>query len=127
MILINFAHPITDEQKQQIETLTAQKVDRVIEVNSQIDSKQPLVPQVVTMADQCGLSPVEWQTLPILVNPPSLHWVAVILLAELHGRCGYFPSHLRLRPVEGTVQAGYEVAEVLNLQEVRDRARAGRK
>lgn len=99
----------------------------MVEINSQIDPQQPLMPQVVAMADQCGLSPVEWQTLPILVDPPSLHWVAVTLLAEIHGRCGYFPSHLRLRPVVGKMPTGYEVTEVLNLQEVRDRGRAGRK
>lgn len=127
MILLNFSHPLTKEHLGQVENLTGRKVERVMEVNSQIDAQQPLVPQVVVMADQCGLSPVEWQTAPILVNPPSLHWVAVTLLAEIHGRCGYFPSHLRLRPVGGTVQAGYEVAEVLNLQEVRDRARVRRK
>jgi hypothetical protein len=100
---------------------------QVIAIESQVDPQQPLIPQVVGMADRCGLSPVEWQTLPILVNPPSHHWVAVTLLAEIHGRCGYFPAHLRLRSVGGTVPTGYEVAEVLNLQGVRDRARARRK
>lgn len=126
MILLNFSHPLTNEHLAQIETLIGKKVDQVIEVNSQIDPQQPLVPQVVTMAEQCGLSPVEWQTLPIMVNPPSLHWVAVTLLAELHGRCGYFPSHLRLRSMEGTIANGYEVAEVINLQRMRDEARSKR-
>ena len=127
MMLLNFSHPLTNEHLAQVETFTGKNVDRVIEVDCQIDPQQLLVPQVVAMADQCGLSPVDWQTLPILVNPPSLHWVAVALLAEIHGRCGYFPSHLRLRPMRGNVPTGYEVAEVLNLQEVRDRARAKRK
>jgi hypothetical protein len=84
------------------------------------------VPQVVVMADQCGLSPAEWQTLPLLVNPPSLNFIAVALLAELHGRCGYFPAHLRLRPVPGSVPPRYEVAEVMDLQAVRDGARRKR-
>jgi hypothetical protein len=96
------------------------------EVNSQIDAQQPLIPQVVAMADRCGLSPVEWQTLPIVVNPPSLHWVAVTLLAEIHGRCGYFPAHLRLRPVQGTMSPQFEVAEVLSLQDVKEGARSKR-
>lgn len=126
MILLNFSHPLTNEHLVQVETLTGKKVERVIDVNSQIDAQQPLLPQVVAMADQCGFSPVEWQTSQILINPPSLHWVAVTLLAEIHGRCGYFPAHLRLRQAGGTIPNGYEVAEILNLQEVRDRARAGR-
>jgi len=126
MILLNFSHPLTPDQLQQIETLTGQKVERVVEVHSQIDPQEPLVPQVAALADQAGLSPAEWQTLPLVVNPPSLNFIAVALLAELHGRCGYFPAHLRLRPVQGSIPPQYEVAEVLDLQAVRDEARKRR-
>jgi len=49
-----------------------------------------------------------------------------VLLAELHGRCGYFPPCIRLRPAQGPVPPQYEVAEVLNLQAVRDAARQKR-
>ncbi|RKY67090.1 MAG: hypothetical protein DRQ02_07830 [Candidatus Latescibacterota bacterium] len=126
MILVNFAHPLTSEHLQQIEAISGHNVERVIEVHSQIDPQQPLLPQVVALADQTGLSPAEWQTLPLLVNPPSLHFVAVALLAELHGRCGYFPAHLRLRPVAGAIPPRYEVAEILDLQAVRDAARQRR-
>lgn len=126
MILLNFSHPLTPTQLQQVETITGQKVERVVEVNSQIDPQRPLIPQVVALADAVGLSPAEWQTLPLLVNPPSLNFIAVALLAELHGRCGYFPAHLRLRPKSGSVPSQYEVAEVLDLQAVRDAARRKR-
>jgi hypothetical protein len=126
MILLNFSHPLTREHLAQIESLTGGKVERVVEINGQIDAQKPLVPQVVALADRCGLSPVEWQTLPILINPPSLHWVAVTLLAEVHGRCGYFPAHVRLRAVEGSVPPHHEVAEVLDLQAVRNGARERR-
>jgi len=126
MILLNFSHPLTDEHIAQIEGLTGRPIERVIEIPSQIDPRQPLVPQVVALADQVGLSPAEWQTLPLLVNPPSLNFIAVVLLAELHGRCGYFPAHLRMRPVAGSLPPRYEVAEVLDLQAVRDAARTRR-
>jgi hypothetical protein len=39
---------------------------------------------------------------------------------------GYFPPVLRLRPVAGSVPPQFEVAEILNLQAVRDRARGSR-
>lgn len=126
MILLNFSHPLTPDHLQQAEAITGQRVERVVEVHSQIDPEQPLVPQVTALADQCGLSPAEWQTLPLLVNPPSLNFIAVALLAELHGRCGYFPTHLRLRPMQGSIAPQYEVAEVLDLQAVRDGARRRR-
>jgi hypothetical protein len=126
MILLNFSHPLTPAHLAQVEALTGQKVERVAEVHSQIDPQQPLVPQAVALADQAGLSSAEWQTLPLLVNPPSLNFIAVTLLAELHGRCGYFPAHLRMRPVQGSLPPQYEVAEVLNLQAVRDAARGKR-
>ena len=126
MILLNFSHPLTPNHLAQVESLTGQQIERVIEIPAQIDPQQPLVPQVVALADECGLSPTEWQTLPLLVNPPSLNFIAVALLAELHGRCGYFPAHLRMRPVQGSVPPQYEVAEVMDLQAVRDVARRRR-
>ena len=126
MILLNFAHPLTPEHLQQVEGLAGQQVQRVIEVNSHIDTQQPLVPQVAALADKCGLSPAEWQTLPLVVNPPALNFIAVVLLAELHGRCGYFPTVLRLRPVPGSTPPRFEVAELVNLQAVREAARERR-
>lgn len=126
MIFLNFAHPLTQEQMRQVEALTGRPLERVIELPAQVDPQQPLVPQVVALADAAGLSPAEWQTLPIVVNPPSLNFIAVVLLAELHGRCGYFPAHLRMRPKAGSIPPQYEVAEILDLQAVRDAARRRR-
>jgi hypothetical protein len=126
MILLNFAHPLTKSQLEQIEALTGQPIERLVEINSQIDLQEPLVPQIVALADRCGLSPVEWQTLPLLVNPPALNFSAVVLTAELHGRMGYFPPCVRLRPVKDALPPRFEVAEILNLQAVREAARAAR-
>jgi len=60
------------------------------------------------------------------LNLPSLNFIAALLLAELHGRMGYFPPILRLRPAEGSVPPRYAVAEILNLQALRDAARLKR-
>ncbi len=126
MILLNFSHPFTQEHIAQVESLAGHKMERVIEVHSQIDPQQPLAPQVVALADAAGLTPAEWQSAPLLVVPPSLNFIAVVLLAELHGRCGYFPAHLRIRLIPGSLPPQYEVAEVLNLQAVREEARRRR-
>lgn len=126
MIILNFAHPLTNDQRAHIEILTGQTVERVIDIPSQIDPHEALAPQVTAMADEAGLSSAEWQTLPLLVNPPALNFSAVALLAELHGRSGYFPPCLRMRPAAQSVRPRYEVAEVLDLQTLRDQARQQR-
>ncbi len=126
MILLNFAHPLTADQVRQIESLAGQAIERVIEITSQIDPQQPLAPQVTAMANVAGLTPAEWQSLPILVNLPSLNYSAALLIAELHGRMGYFPACLRLRPVKDAVPPRFEVAEILNLQAAREEARQRR-
>ncbi len=126
MIVLNFAHPLTTIQLEQVGRLTGQAVGRVVDVPTQLDAQQSLVPQVAALVEQCDLSSREWQTLPLLINPPGLNFIAVALLAELHGRCGYFPAHLRLRRVEGAIPPEYEVAEVLDLQSIRDWARQNR-
>jgi hypothetical protein len=126
MILLNYSHPLTPTQLAQIETLAGKKIERVIEIHSQVDAQAPLAPQVVALADQAKLAPIEWQSAPLVVNPPSLNFVAVVLLAELHGRCGYFPAMLRMRPMPNSLPPQFEAAEIINLQNVRDAARKGR-
>ena len=126
MILVNFSHPLSADQMKQLETLLGEPVERVVEVHSQIEPNQPLAPQVAAMVDQAGLSMEEWQNAPILINPPALNFSAVLLIAELHGRMGYFPACLRLRPLNGAIPPRFEVAEVLNLQSQRDSARRRR-
>lgn len=126
MILFNFSHPLTADQISQVEKITGKSITEVRHVPVQFDHEQPFAAQVTALADSCGLSPEEWQTTPFLVVPPSLNFIAVALLAELHGRCGYFPPHLRIRPVQGSIPPHYEVAEVLDLQAVRDAARRRR-
>ena len=126
MILINFTHPITPLQKTQIESLIGQPVNQILEINSQIDVRLPLAPQIVQMVDAAGLTPVQWQIESILINPPSLNYSAAVLLVELHGRMGYFPPIIRIRPVPQETPPRFEVAEIINLQSLRDAARRSR-
>jgi hypothetical protein len=127
MILINLSHPLTETQRQQIESLAGQPITRLIERMAQFDVARPFAGQAVDLVDSLGLTPAEWQQSPLLVNLPSLNFGAAAVLAEMHGRCGYFPPIVRLRPVEGSLPPRYEAAEVVNLQAVRDAARKKRK
>jgi hypothetical protein len=123
MILLNFSHPITDEQKAQIEALIHQPVERIIHIPAQFDHQQPYLPQLAALIERIPLEPQALQSAPLLVNLPSFNVIAALLLAELHGRMGYFPPIVRMKPVEGAVPPRYEAAEILNLQGVRDKAR----
>lgn len=126
MIVLNFSHPLTEQQKQRIEEITGQTIERVIDLPVHFDNEEPFIPQLERLMEHIDLSSEAWQTASILVNPPALNFITALLLADLHGRMGYFPPILRLRPAPGSLPPRYEVAEVLNLQEVRDRSRGSR-
>jgi hypothetical protein len=125
MLIINFSHPLTLEQRAQIEALAHTSIEEVRTIPVQIDQAGPLEPQIVAIVDAVGLTSEEWQTRPLLINPPGYAPAAFVLLAELHGRIGHFPSLIRLRPKPGPVTS-YEVAELLNLQSIREAARKRR-
>ena len=126
MILLNFSHPLTPTQVARAAELAAQPVERVIDLPVQFDGERPFLPQLDELALQIPLTPQQLQSEAILVNLPSLNFIAGLLLAELHGRMGYFPPVLRLRPVPASLPPRYEIAEILNLQSVRDAARTKR-
>ena len=126
MILLNYSHPLTPEQIARVEELTRQKVERVLNLPVQFDNNAPFLPQLDALMQALPLSPTELQSAAVVVNPPSLNFITALVLAALHGRMGYFPPVIRLRPVEGALPPRYEAAEVLNLQAVRDHARKER-
>jgi hypothetical protein len=125
MMVLNFAHPLTAEQRAQLAVLLDADPD-VRAVQAQADRSRPLADVAQDLAEAAGLNAIEWQTLPFVVNPPGLAPLALALLAEIHGRCGYFPPIMNIRPVEGAIPPQYEVAELVDLRAVRDRARERR-
>lgn len=126
MFVINFSHPLTELQRKQLMELMEQPLTEVRDIPSQFDNNQPFAEQVSERVDAVGLSAGEWQSLPILVNPPAYAPATSTLIAELHGRMGYFPAIIRMRPVAGSIPPQFEVAEIINLQVVREVARIWR-
>jgi len=126
MLILNFSHPLTPEQQAQIETLTSPTpIEEVRTIPIQINQSEPLEPQITAIVDSIALTSEAWQTRLLLINPPGFAPAAFVLLAELHGRIGHFPTLIRLRPKAGPVTT-YEVAELLNLQAIREQARLRR-
>lgn len=126
MLILNFSHPLTLDHIAVIEALTKNNVTQVQDLAIHFDQAEPFQPQLQRVLEQVTISPSDWQTTAILVNLPSFNYIAAMTLAELHGRMGYFPPIVRLRPVQGALPPRFEVAEVVNLQEMRDAARKER-
>lgn len=124
-LVLNFGHPMTDDQVAQLTALLTH-TPQVHNVPLQVDRQRPLAELVRDVVDSVGLTSEEWQTRPLVMNPPGLAPLALALVAELHGRCGYFLPLVHVRPVEGVVPPRFEVAEVVNVQAVREAARARR-
>ncbi len=96
------------------------------DINAQIDPQNDVISQIEAMLDNAGLNQQEWQTLPLLINLPSLNYSTAIILAMLHGRMGYFPAVLRMRPEPETIPPRFVAAEIINLQALREKARKKR-
>ena len=126
MILINFSHPLTPKQLKETEVIVGQPIEQVFNLPVQFDNQSPYLLQLKKLFTDFPVSSEQLQICPLLVNLPSLNFIAGLVLAELHGRMGYFPPVLRLRPVPESLPPCYEVVEVLNLQAVRDGARIQR-
>ncbi len=126
MLILNFSHPLTDTQKQQIEIITGNPIAEIRTVPSQMDDTQPFAPQIAQKVAAIDLTPQEWQSTPILIVPPALNFSAAVLLAHLHGLMGYFPPIVRTRPVPDSLPPRFEVAEIINLQHIRQKARQSR-
>ncbi|QDT15045.1 CRISPR-associated protein Csx15 [Alienimonas californiensis] len=125
-MIVNLSHPLSKAQRRALRDLVGEAAEPVRELPLHLDHARPLAPQVRAAVDGAGLSGRDWQTEPVLLVPPGFAPAACAVLAELHGRCGYFPPVVRLRPVPGSVPPAFEVAEAVDLAAVRDLARAGR-
>lgn len=126
LTILNFAHPLTPEQQTTLEALADQTIDDIIQVKVQFDTQQPFLEQAHSLLEEVPLTAEDWQGKDIIINLPSLNHIAALLLALLHGKMGHFPTTLRLAPVAGATPPKFEVKELLNLQDVRDKGRQSR-
>ena len=121
MILINFGHPIREDTLNEIRQLSQESLDSLINLKTAFEVEEPFEPQIRKLVDNVELSSEDWQTKSILINPPTLSIIALGVMAELHGRMGYFPAIIRLKQVD--LPPRFVLAEILNLQTLREGSR----
>lgn len=126
MHILNFSHPLNDDQLAHIYTVAGVDDIPITSVRTQFELEQPFAQQVTQLVDGLDITSDQWQTEGWIVVLPSLNYIAAVLLAELHGRMGRFPAMLRLKPVTGAIATTYEFAEIVNLETVRQTARTTR-
>ncbi len=122
--VLNFSHPLMDTDITTIGLLFGRAV-RVIDIPVQFDTEQDFDEQVYELMKSIPLAPEEFQTLAIVVNPPALSSIAVLVIAALHGRMGYFPPIIRMARRDG-MPPRFEVAEIIQVQRIRDAERMNR-
>lgn len=124
LLILNFSHPLSAETKTKIQQATGMPISEERRMATQFDPAREFRPQVDALVQACALSADDWQLLPLLVVLPSLNTIAAMLLARLHGLMGHFPAVLRLREKAGQVPPIFEFAEIIDLQKIREDARA---
>ena len=120
MIILNFSHPLTQEQINQIEIFMGRNIEQVVDIVVRFDLAHPFVPQLERLLSQSILSSDTLRTKLVILNPPSLNSIAVLVVAGLHGKIGYFPPIIRLKPQSDGHSVKYSVAEIIDIQAVRD-------
>ena len=117
------AHPLTDEQKEQIQREVY--IEELIECPVQFDATKDLRPQIEEIIENIGLTFEEWSSKQIYVILPGIAPGATALLAYIHGLRGGFPKVVWIYQ-DPKDRSRYIVAQTINLQELRDIARERR-
>jgi hypothetical protein len=124
-LIINFSgHPVLPGQQQDIGQMMHWPSPEVIDVSlGNVTEDHNFVSTIEKAVEKITLSPEEWQATPLVVIPAGYAAIWSVVLAELHGRLGYFPDVVRLRPAKTVSNEKFEVAEIMNLREVRHNSR----
>lgn len=118
IFLLNFGHPLSPDAVRQLTEEIGEFETRTVRV--QLDMTQPLADQIRQAVDSVGFTPEEWQTTTFAVVLPGASVAAGLVLAQIHGRSGYFPRIVHLVSGEDRV---FRLGEVIDLQSSRDSAR----
>lgn len=111
-VLVNFSHPITDDQKAAIQV--AEGPVHVVNVKTQADPNGDFAAQAAQFVTDAGLASELWQQPNrILVNAPAMAPLAAAVYAELNARMGEFPRTIQLN---STPERTYVFGSIVDVQ-----------
>jgi hypothetical protein len=123
--VLNFSHTLTDQQKEQVQSLLGEEVTEV-PIPLHFDQDKPFLEQVRAVLSGEVKDILVHNPQDALVIPPALSPIACLVVAELQGLAGHFLPMVRIKPVLTDLGVSYDAAEIINLQAARDQARARR-
>ncbi len=127
-LVLNFSgHPVLPGQQKKILQLMGWPKLEVIDVQmGTVKEDENFLNTALRKVDGIDLLSNEWQTFSLIAVPAGFSPLWSALLAEIHGRLGHFPDVVRLRPAPQGEKEKFEVAEILDLRDIRHQARAKR-
>ncbi len=127
-LALNFSgHPVLPGQQKAIQKRMGwPKLDVIDVPMGTIAEDENFLKIAILKVDGIDLLPSEWQTFSLVAIPSGYSPLWSALLAEMHGRLGHFPDVVRIRPAPQGEKEKFEVAEILDLRDIRHQARGKR-
>ncbi len=92
MLLLNFSHPITATQLDQITVLSGKSITRVIDMSPRFDEQHPFGPQLNKLLARTLLTREQWQNEHILIVLPSLNFISAYVVGRTAWTDGLFSA-----------------------------------
>ncbi len=123
MVVINLSsHPLTEEQRNQLQRLERAYIVEEIDVPVHVDPMNPIEHQIEALIEEIDFCIEEWSGTPLYIVLPGLSPFAAAVLAYMHGLRGGFPKAVWIYQSPSDPSC-YEIAQIINLQQLRDNAR----
>ena len=120
-LVLNFGHPLSDAAQAELADVIGE-FDTVL-ARVSLDMESPLGPQIATVVEGMKLSSEQLQTRRLVAILPGASVAAALVLAEIHGRSGNWPTIVHLVRAEDGV---FHMGELVDLQQTRNTARTSR-
>jgi hypothetical protein len=116
MVILNFSHPLTLEQIEQLKEKLHVSTFTVETVPVQIDQTQPLTPQIEQLMH--FLTTLHVSADKVILHLPGFAPAAACVIAQFYHMTERWPRFIRLTPVHAVGQTRYDIFEIVDLEEV---------